>query len=149
MKTMMCVLALAGLSGCYYPSYAVRRVAPVDPPVSREETERLAGAGVSEPVITELIEKRGAATLTPDDLVALKKAGVSDSLVQKMIASERKETAQVTVDDYYYYAPGYYGYPYYPYYPSYGAYWGVGWGWGWGWGYHSYPRGSVGVRVYR
>ncbi|HVE39001.1 MAG TPA: hypothetical protein VNM14_03880 [Planctomycetota bacterium] len=148
MKTMLCILALVGLSGCYYPSYAVRRVAPVDPPVTREEAERLASAGVSEPVVTELIEKRGAATLTPDDLVALKKAGVSDSLVQKMIASERKETAQVVVDDYYY-APGYYGYPYYPYYPSYGAYWGVGWGWGWGWGYHSYPRGSVGVRVYR
>jgi hypothetical protein len=147
MKTMMCVLALAALSGCYYPSYAVRKVTPSEPPVSREEAERLASAGVSEPVVTELIEKRGAATLTPDDLVALKKAGVSDALVQKMIASERKETAQVIVDDYYYYAPGYYGYPYYPYYPYYGAYWGVGWGWGWG--YHSYPRGSVGVRVYR
>ena len=143
----MCVLALAALSGCYYPSYAVRRVAPSDPPVSREETERLAAAGVSEPVITELIDKRGAATLTPDDLVALKKAGVSDSLVQKMIASERKETAAVMVDDYYY-SPAYYGYPYYPYYPYYGAAWGVGWGWGWG-SYYSYPRGAVGVRVYR
>ena len=149
MKTVLCVLALAALSGCYYPSYAVRRVAPSDPPVSREEAERLAAAGVSEPVITELIDKRGAATLTPDDLVALKKAGVSDTLVQKMIASERKETPQVMVDDYAYYAPGYYGYPYYPYYPYYGGSWGVGWGWGWGWGYHSYPRGSVGVRVYR
>ena len=145
MKKKLFVLGLAALlSGCYYPGYAVRRVAPVDPPVSREEAERLASAGVSEPVIIELVEKRGAAPLTPDDLVALKKAGVGDPVVQKMIASERKETAQVVVDDYYV-APSYY----YSYdYPYTSAYWGLGWGWGWGYHRH-YPRGYLGVRVYR
>src|SRR6185503_17822925 len=76
MKQMLCVLVLATLSGCYYPAYSVRRVAPAEPPVTREETERLAAAGVSDPVVVELVEKRGAAPLTPDDLVALKKAGV-------------------------------------------------------------------------
>ena len=49
------------------------------------------------------------------------------------------------VQPYYAYSPyyAYYGWPYYR------PYWGVGWGWGWGWGWHSYPRGAVGVRVYR
>ena len=150
---MLCVLLLAGLSGCYYQGYAVRRVGPAEPPLSREEVERLATAGVSEPVVVEMIEKRGAVALSADDLVELKKAGVSDGLVQKMIASERKQTAQVVVDDYYYAYPSsyYYGYPYYPYYPYYGVGVGVGfsYGYGWGWGYHSYPRGGGSVRVYR
>jgi hypothetical protein len=61
-----------------------------------------------------------------------------------MIASERKEVAQVAVDDYYV-TPGYYYYDY-PYYSTYS----YGLGWGWGWGYQrSYPRGYLGVRVYR
>ena len=151
---MLCVLLLAGLSGCYYGGYTVRRVAPAEPPLSREEVERLTSAGVSEPVVVEMVEKRGAQPLTTDDLVALKKSGVSDPLVQKMIASERKpQPAQVVVDDYYYaYAPsyyyGYYGYPYYPYYGV-GVGFSYGYGWGWGGHYHSYPRGSMGVRVYR
>src|SRR5678816_1773183 len=102
MRKMLCVLVLTGLSGCYYQGYAVRRVGPAEPPLSREEeVERLATAGVSEPVVVEMIEKRGAVALSADDLVELKKAGVSDGLVQKMIASERKQTAQVVVDDYY------------------------------------------------
>ena len=150
---MLCVLLLAGLSGCYYGGYPVRRIAPAEPPLSREEVERLSSAGVSEPVVVEMIEKRGASPLTADDLVAMKKAGVSDPVVQKMISSERKEQAHVVVDDYYYaYPPSYYygyGYPYYPYYGV-GVGFGVSYGYGWGWGgYHSYPRGSYGVRVYR
>lgn len=149
---MLCVLLLAGLSGCYYQGYAVRHVGPAEPPLSREEVERLTNAGVSEPVVVEMVEKRGATPLSADDLVELKKAGVSDGLVQKMIASERKQTAQVVVDDYYYAYPSsyYYGYPYYPYYPYYGVGVGFSYGYGWGYGgYHSYPRGSAGVRVYR
>lgn len=158
MKKLMVVLTLAaGLSGCYYPGYAVRRVGPSEPPLSREEVERLAGAGVSEPVIGEMIEKRGAAPLSSDDLVALKKAGVPDPVVQKMIASERKQTEHAVVDEYYAYPSYYYyGYPYYHpygygYYPYYGASfsYGVGWGWGYGGHYHSHPRGSLGVRAYR
>jgi hypothetical protein len=148
MKNALCILALAALSGCYYQGYAVRRVAPAEPPVSKEEAERLSAAGVSEPVIVELVEKRGSVPLSPDDIVALKKAGATDGVVQKMIASERKESAQVMVDDYYVVPGYYYGNPYYPYHAASG---GVGWGGGWGWGYHynSYPRGYAGVRVYR
>ena len=145
MRKSLCVLLLAGLAGCYVPAYAVRRVvAPADPPLSREEVERLASAGVSEPVLLELVEKRGSVRLAPDDLVALKKAGVGDPVVQKMIASERQQPAQVAVDEYYV-SPSYYYYDY-PYY-----HYGYGFGWGWGWGYprYYYPRATVGVRVYR
>jgi hypothetical protein len=149
---MLCVLIVA-MTGCYYQGYAVRKVVPAEPPLSKEEVERLASAGVSEPVVLEMVEKRGSAPLSPDDLVALKKAGVSDTVVQKMIANERKETSRVVVEDYYY--PSYYGYgypyyyPYYPYYYGPSVSFGVGY-YGWGGHYHhSYPRGSYGVRVYR
>lgn len=154
MKKWMCVLALAVLGGCYTPAgYVVRRMAPAEPPVSKEEAQRLASAGVSDSVITELIEKRGATPLAAEDLVDLKKGGVPDPVVQKMISSERKESTPTTVEDYYV-APGYYGYPYYPYYPYYygpAVSVGVGWGWGYYGHYHGgcYPRGAVGVRVYR
>jgi hypothetical protein len=154
MRKMLCVLLLA-MSGCYYQGYAVRKVVNPDPPLSREEVERLTTAGVSEPVVQEMVEKRGVVALSPDDLVALKKANVPDAVVQKMIANERKEPANVAVEDYYGH-PGYtYGYPYYGYgygYPYYGSFsYGVGWGWGWGYHnhYHSHPRGYAGVRVYR
>ena len=139
MRKLACVLLLA-TSGCYYQGYAIRKVGPMEPPVSREEVERLSAAGVSEPVIIELIEKRGAAPLSPDDLVALKKAGAADSVVQKMIAAERKVENVVFEDAY--------AAPYYYYdYPAYASF---GYGFGWGWGYYRpYPRGYMGVRVYR
>lgn len=142
MKKMLCLLLLAA-SGCYYPAHTVRRAYPVEPPLSREEVERLSSAGVSEAVINELIGNRGAAPLTPDDLVALKKAGTPDAVVQKMIASERKAPQAGAAEEggypasYYYYDS--------PYYYSSFSY-----GFGWGWGYsHYYPRGYVGVRTYR
>lgn len=143
MRLVLYALLLAS-SGCYYQGYAVRRVMPAEPPISREEVERLTSAGISEAVILEAVEKRGAFPLTPDDLVALKKAGSSDTVVQKMIASERKQPDRVVVEDGY---PGSYGY--YPYYDYPYYYPGVVFGVGWGWGYHYYPRGSWGVRVYR
>jgi hypothetical protein len=123
MKTMLCLLLLAG-AGCY-PAYVVRRPLPTEPPVSKEEIIRMSSAGISDPVMIDLIEKRGANPLAPDDLVALKNAGTPDDVVQKAIASERKVVERVVVDDYYAYP--YYGYPY----------------------YGGYPRGYMGVRVYR
>jgi hypothetical protein len=145
MKKMLCLLLLAA-AGCYTPTYTVRKPLPTDPPLSREEIERLSSAGVSEPVINELIDKRGSVALTPDDLVALKNAGAPDTVVQKAISSERKVVERVIVEDYYAYPyPYYYGYPYY------GASFSYGFGWGYGGYYHGgcYPRGAVGVRVYR
>ncbi|HVR85753.1 MAG TPA: hypothetical protein VMU54_15650 [Planctomycetota bacterium] len=143
MKKMCCLLLLAS-SGCVYPAYTIRRPFPTEPPVSKEEIIRMSSAGLSEPVMIDLLEKRGANALTPDDLVALKNAGTPDSVVQKAIASERKVVERV-VDDYY-------AYPYYPYYgyPYYGASFSYGFGWGYGGYYYGgYPRGYMGVRVYR
>jgi hypothetical protein len=136
MKKMLLVL-LATLGGCAYPAYTVRKPLPSQPPLSREELERLSIAGISEPVMMELIEKRGALPLTPDDLVALKNAGAPDPVVQKAIATERKIVERVIVEDYY-------GYPYTGTSFSYG----VGFGYG-GYYYGGYPRGYFGVRVYR
>jgi hypothetical protein len=146
MKKSLCLLLLAA-AGCTYPAYTVRRPLPTEPPVSREEIERMSNAGISEPVMIELIEKRGALALSTDDLVALKKADAPDPVVQKAIASERKIVERVIVEDYYsgYYYPGYY--------PYYGASFSYGFGWGYpyyGYGYgYGYPRGAMGVRVYR
>lgn len=103
-------------------------------PVPRDEMERLAAAGVSEPVLIELVEKRGALALKADDLIALKKAGTPDSVVQKMIALERKEPELRVVDRV-------------RYYPSYDP-WYWGWGWGGGYGYHGHRHG-LGIRIYR
>ena len=137
---MLCLLLLT-VAGCTTPTYTVRRPLPHDPPLSREEIERLSTAGVSEPVVMELLDKRGAAALTPDDLVALKESGTPDAVVQKAIASEKKVVEPVIVENYYY------GYPYYGTSFSYG----IGFGYGYYGGYygHCYPRGSMGVRVYR
>lgn len=137
---MLCLLLLA-TAGCYYPSYTVRRPLPTDPPLSREELERLSTAGVSDPVVIELIDKRGASALTPDDLVALKDAGTPDAVVQKAIASEKKIVEPVIIENYYY------GYPYYGTTFSYGV--GFGYGHGYYGGYYGGYRGGMGIRVYR
>lgn len=134
----MLLFLLLASSGCTYSTYKIRKPLNSDPPLSREEIERLSTAGVSETVMMELLEKRGALALTPDDLVALKTAGAPDEVVQKAIASERKVVERVIVED---------SYPYYPYYGtsfSYGFAFGTG-----GYYYGGYPRGYYGVRVYR
>ncbi len=135
------LLASLALGGCIvYDRNPVE--APPGPPVTRDEAERLAAAGISEPVIVELVEKRGARPLTADDLVALKKAGASDTVVQKMIAAESREPEVVVVrdPDYYYYPPSYY-------------YWGPTWGFGFGYtryyGSYHHHHGRRTVTGYR
>src|SRR5688572_3510591 len=59
MRKMLACVLLAALTGCYYQGYAVRKVVNSDPPLSKEEVERLASAGVSDPVLLEMVEKRG------------------------------------------------------------------------------------------
>ena len=147
MKTLLLVL-LAATAGCTYPAYTVRKPINSDPPISREEIERMSSAGIAEPVMIEMIEKRGADALTTDDVVALKKAGAPDPVVQKALSNEKKVVERVYVDNYYYgypypyyYGPAYsasfyFGYPYYYHHGYYGGYYG---------GY----RGAAGVRVYR
>ena len=135
MKKLLCLVLLAS-TGCTVPSYTIRKPLPSEPPLTREELERMSTAGLSEPMMMELLDRRGAMALTPDDLVALKNAETPDSVVQKAIASERKVVQHVVVEDYY-------AYPYTSTSFSYGF------GWGWGYGYYGGYRGGVGVRVYR
>lgn len=143
MRTFIPVLALV-LSGCvYYPARA-RGPVPEGPPLARADLERLAAAGISDGVVTELLDRRGAAKLSADDVVALKKAGASDAVVQKALSSERQEPEPVAVAEpvhYYYYScwPScWWGPPRWYWYPSFGLgyYWwgrrtrvGIGVGW--------------------
>jgi hypothetical protein len=120
-------ICLAALSGCFIESYDRRVISgPVDPPVTRDEAERLAAAGVSEPALIELIEQRGARPLSADDIVAIKKAGASDAVIAKMQNTIREEPRVVYVEQpAYYYPSSYYYGPYW--YPRWGfsySYWG-------------------------
>ncbi len=135
---MLPFLALA-LSGCVYRAHRVNREAAQPPPVMREEVERMMAAGISEGVLIDLVDRRGAAHLSSEDLVALKKAGASETLLAKMIASERKEpppTAVVVVEEepvhVHYHCDHYYPYPFFGF--SYSR-WGrrSGWGLHYGW----------------
>ncbi len=115
MKRAWLLLVLAGAAGCVHRYPVVRHH---DPPLTQGEAGRLAAAGVGEPVMIELVEKRGALKLSADDIVEIKKAGASDGVIQKMIALERKEPERartVEYDTVYYYQR-----PYYPWWgPSY------------------------------
>jgi hypothetical protein len=135
MKKMMWPILLGLLSGCYYEGYERRvALAPVPPPVTAQEAERMAAAGVSEAVLLEQIDMRGSRALSVDDMVAIKKAGASDAVIARMQATVRKDPEVVYVDSPVVYRSYYYG-PYW--YPT----------WGFGYTYWGH-RGGVGVRVW-
>jgi hypothetical protein len=121
----MCAVLLALLPGCYYEGYERRAApAPLPPPVTRDEAERMSAAGVSEATLLELVDQRGARPLSADDIVAIKKAGGSDAVIAKMQATVRKEPEVVYVEQPVVYRSYYYG-PYW--YPTWGfgyTYWG-------------------------
>lgn len=146
MRHGVAVLALGLLSGCVYYSRPRGIPIPEGPPLTKADLERLAAAGISDGVVMELLDRRGAVKLSPDDVVALKKAGASDAVVQKALSSERREPEGVPVAEpvycYHYYCwPAYWywwGYPRWYWYPhfSFGYSWwgrrsrvGVGIGW--------------------
>lgn len=128
-KTLPALLLI--LSGCFYETYERRGVNPPAPPLTAQDVRKLSEAGVSEAVILETIDQRGSKKLSVDDIVALKTAGASDTVIAKMQATERQEPQVVYVDN-----PAYYRYYYGPYYP----WWGFSAGY---WG----RRGGAGVRV--
>jgi hypothetical protein len=160
MRRTFSLAALALLGGCVvYDPPPERR--PADPPVTKEEALSLVRAGLSEPVVIELAEQRGVEPLDADTLAALKKAGASDPLLQKMIQSERRAPVVAAVpgayDPYYYPYYPYYPWYYYPYrpvypYPAYGI--GVGFGYYGYYGHRHHYHGhghshSAPVRIYR
>lgn len=137
------------LSACA-PQPAVRTwIRPAPPPLGLDEVTRLADAGISDPVILGEIKSRGmSARPTSDQLVALKKEGVSDAVLQAMNEAPLRPDREVFVESawpapypYYYYYPYYPGY--YPYYwPWYGAPY---WGFYYHYPYYSYPYGHAHV----
>jgi hypothetical protein len=162
MKRILCLvsLAVALTAGCVfgppppYPGYVVRPPAPApSPPLTDEDIVRMSHAGISESVMIEKINSNGLTVRpNPEQLVNLKKEGLSDNVLQAMVTarvgpppSAAGTTYAYDYPGYYYpyYSPYYYPYPY-SYYPySYGP-WGYGYGWGyWGghYGYYgSYPH---------
>jgi hypothetical protein len=132
MKKCAAVLTLA-LAGCIYQERDPGPM-PEGPPLLRAEIERLAAAGVSDEIILEKIENRGALHLTSDDLVALRKAGASDAVLDKAISNERVEPEVVYVDE--------------PAYTHRHAYWYPWWGFSYSYyRYHPHSRAGVGVHV--
>ena len=134
------LVALAALGGCIiHEQGPLPR--PADPPLSRQEVSSLVRAGVGEPLIFELAERRGVDPLDADAIASLKTAGASDGLLQKMLLAERRAPAVVVEDAPPYYYGDYYGWG--PYYPRFG------WGFGFGYSGYRYYRPSRGIRIYR
>ena len=91
--------------------------------LSLYDLKALSRAGVSDAIILRYLRDRGTAYyLNSDDVTGLRKAGVSQSIIDYMLQSSRD------------YGPG--PYPYYG--PYFGPYWGPYWGGGlwYGGGYH-------------
>lgn len=145
MKPMLFLMTLAAclMAGCVIgppPVYRVR-VAPVPapPPLTAEDLVRMFHAGISDDVMVEKIKSNGLTDRpTPDQLVSLKKEGLSDTVLGAMV-NARVGTPPPSTGEYVYSSPDYY-------YPSYYGPWGYGpygygWGWPyWGWRYGCYPR---------
>lgn len=132
-KVVIGVLAVLGiaLAGCVLPPRPVYPVHAPRQPISTEDVTRLVRAGVSEPVILEKFRSDGiAASPSPDDLVALKKAGASDTVIQAMLAARVGPPVALYIDspswNLYYDGPWGWGYPY-GFYP---------WGWHFGYRHH-------------
>jgi len=132
----ICLLLLAGflLTGCATQSHSVAK--PLAGP-TLVEIQAMVTNHVSDATIISLIENSSTRYhLTVDQIISLKRAGVSDAVLNALINTASKAPAQTTTTVVT--SP----YPYvYPYaYPSvYVDPWPVFW-WGWGPHYHRYWR---------
>jgi len=94
----------------------------VTPDLSKEEVKKLVAAGISDDVIVEYIRREGPVQqLTPQDLIDLRHANVSDKVLAAMMESTRAPApepsqAQGSGSTYTYSDSSYYPYPWY--YPS-------------------------------
>jgi hypothetical protein len=127
------------LSACYAEPAVRVHIRPNPPPLGVDEVTRLMDAGISDSVIVDEIKTRGmSARPTSDQIVALKKEGLSDAVLQTMNEAPLRSDHDVIVESlgspypyYYSYYPYYYPYPYY-----YGPWWYGGPYWGF---YYHYP----------
>jgi len=139
MQTLLRTLipALLFLSACTTEPAVRVHLRPNPPPLGVDVVTRLAAAGISDPVIVDEIKTRGMSDRpTSDEIVALKKEGLSDAVLQAMneapLRSDHELIVESTGPPPCPYSYPYYPYSYYPYYwPWYGAFY-------WGWYYH-YP----------
>jgi hypothetical protein len=102
------------------------------PDISKEELKRLVAAGVSDDVIVEFIRSHGpVAAMSPEDLIDLKKANVSEKVLSALVAAskappsaspEPSENVALPSDSWWFYP---YGYPYEYYYGPY-FWWYIG-----------------------
>ena len=128
-------LLLLFAAGCFYaPHRHNTKTVRTQPPLAREEVERLAAAGVSDRVILELVDRRGAIALDADDMVALKEAGANDVVLSRMISNEREELTTVAWDSPEVYRSSYHRRSYFPFI-----------GFGFGFGSRHCRRGGWGV----
>jgi hypothetical protein len=135
MRRLTGLAALALLGGCvvYDREDSTR---PADPPLARDEALTLVRAGLADTVVFELVDRRGVEPLDADSLAALKKAGASDGLLQKMILAERRPPVVVEEPPVAYYYEGWR-----PIYPVFGF--------GFGYSRWHYGRPSRGIRIHR
>lgn len=138
--TMMLAFATAGCMSTYYGQYERDESVQADTlpqAMTKEDIVALTKDGISNQLIIDQIKAtQGYFVLNAYDIIELKKAGVSDSVLSVMINSaEPQKTGRIGRR--YYSYPSYYGYPYYyPYgYPWYSSlYFGLSYG-----HHHHYP----------
>jgi len=114
-----------------YPE--VRTPPPAASPLAPDAVVRLVKAGVSEDIILEKIKADGVVSRpTSDQIVSLKKDGVSDRVIEAMIsarvpvAHEVAPPPRVVYRDYVYADPWW---PWYPWWCGWGPYGHVSWSW--------------------
>jgi hypothetical protein len=96
----LAVLVLLVGTGCYGPRayYVEPQVMPARRPVSREDVRTLVRAGVGDEIIATKIRAEGVtARPTADEVVALKKDGASDKVVEAMLAAPVTSAAPARV----------------------------------------------------
>jgi hypothetical protein len=92
---------------------------------------RLGKAGVSDDVIIETVQAEGIAWHpTSDELVALKKEGLSDRVIEAVAQAPVRPLPAAAADAWPVYPESYVVDPWWP--------WWCAWWWGWGWPRHGY-----------
>jgi len=127
-------LAVLLLAGCATQTYTA--TAPPPPGPTLAEVQSMVAAHVSDPVIISQIQNSSTRySLTADQIISLKNAGVSDVILNALINTASKPVPQPATKV----ETEYYAYPYVYVDP---------WPWGWGWGPHYYGGWHGGYHHY-
>lgn len=83
--TMLGLLAVGGIGGCY-----TGRAYPHATPLTKDDVVRLAQEGISDEVVISQIEATHSKFfLTVDEIIGLRKAKVSQRVIDRMIGTSR------------------------------------------------------------